>query len=452
MKTFNLIIFSFLAIVFVSCSTELHRSGQMSENYIAAGGDLYVTYKNDGKRFLLAMKLDPLVTKWEKRIANLSDEAVFRLYGDHIVSNCKAGEICFLSRDTGNNAFSFSSPVVMKKGYKGLTVSGSQVFGICATDEICSYDIDTEKKLWSKKIDDYRNIVFDFMVEDGRLFFGTETKIFALSTETGKDLWETDELNDLKTYAPVGDTILVNYEVIDGLDTSDGKSKWLTPYTGERIRCVMDGVLIAQSDTQFNILFAGNGSEISNYPRVGTTLLNCQEQLSLAAFTVKKSPDTQETAEYFDRIDILDAGSGVRVFDYRAEAGRTIMNIAAMFYEHFYIVVADDETEREARVERFSYADWEKDVSYDIPDPEAGKNIYITLTHIDSRHTIFRSAIMDLSENTPASNHLYVTETGELLGELSKHPDIITATSAYDIVIYDTYFNIIEKKITDFLK
>jgi len=59
---------------------------------------------------------------------------------------------------------------------------------------------------------------------------------------------------------------------------------------------------------------------------------------------------------------------------------------------------------------------------------------------------------MDLSENTPTKNHLYDTTTGKLLGELTKHPDIITPNNAYDIVVYDAYFNIIEKKITDFLK
>ena len=181
-------------------------------------------------------------------------------------------------------------------------------------------------------------------------------------------------------------------------------------------------------------------------------MLDCQNQLSLAAYTVKKKSDAEEVAQYFDKIDIFDAGSGERVFDYRADEGKTVLNIAAMLNNNFYFVIADEETERQARVDRYSYSEWEKNVSYIIPDPEAGKNIYITLTYIDSKYIIFRSAIMDLSENTPTKNHLYDADTGELFGELVKHPDIITSENAYDIIIYDNYFNIIEKKITDFLK
>jgi hypothetical protein len=345
----------------------------------------------------------------------------------------------------------------MKKGYKGLTVSGSQVFSLCKIDEVCSFNIETGEKLWSYKLSEEQDIVFDFMVEysvsePGYLFFGSDEKLFALSVADGKSVWESEELPELRTYAPIGDTILVNYEVIDGLDINTGESKWITPYSGERIRCVMDGQLVAQSESHFNFLWIENGKEIGNYPREGITMLNCQNQLSLAAFTVKKNPDNENRAEYFDRIDIYNTGSGKRVFDYRADEGKTLLNIAEMLNDFFYIVVADDQTDRKAEVHRYSYSNWEKDAVYSIPDPESGKNLYITLTYIDAKHSIFKSTIYDLSDNIPVKNHLYDTETGEMIGELVKHPEIITPNHAYDIVIYDEYFNIIQKKLSDFLK
>jgi len=435
----------------VSCSGELHRNGKMSENYIVSKGELFLTYEHNGSRFILALKLDPLVTKWEKKIADLTDEPVFRLYGDNIVTNCKDGEICFLSRENGSKNFSFESSVIMKKGYKGLTVLENRAYSLCRKNEICSFNIETKEKLWSHQLEEGTDIVFDFMIEGEKLFFGTENQIHALSIKTGKKIWTSDELPDLKTYYTVGETLLVNYEVIEGLDFNDGKSKWLTPYAGDRIRCVMDGLMIGQSETHFNTLFVENGIETTNYKREGITMLDCQSELSLAAYTVRKNPDAREVAEYFDRIDIFNAGTGERVFDFRAEEGKTVLNIAAMHKDYFYIVVADVETDRNARVDRHSYFEWEHDISYHIPDPQSGKNIYITLTHIDSEYTIFRSAIFDFSENTPTKNHLYSSQSGEFIGELIKHPDIITPNVAYDIVIYDTYFNIIEKKITDFL-
>ena len=268
MKQTTVLFLTMMAFFTVSCSSELHRNGTMSENFIVSQNQLFLTYENKGSRYILAVKLDPLGVKWEKKIASLSDNAVFRLYGDHIVCNCRKDEICFLSKETGNKTFSFQSSLVLEKGYKGLTVSESKVFSICEENEICAYDIDKEEKLWSYELDDENgDIVFDFMVADETLFFGTENRIYALSTENGDMLWKSEVLPGLKTYYPIGDTILVNYDVIDGLDIVSGESKWLEPYKGDRVRCVMDGLLVAESETHFNTLFVGNGVEIMNYKR-----------------------------------------------------------------------------------------------------------------------------------------------------------------------------------------
>ncbi len=449
---FTLSLSIFFIISVVSCSGELHRSGKMSENYIVSRDDLFLTYENDEKRYVFAVKLDPLSVNWEKEIANLSSDAVFKLHKDHIICNCEKGYICFLSAENGDNVFSFPSSLIMEAGFRGLAVSDSQVFSICEEKSICSYDIKTGEMLWNSEIKKGMEVVLDFSVKDKTLVYGSEKNIIALSTETGELIWKSEDLEELEKYDLLGETILVTYTEIDGLDISDGKSKWLSPYRGNSVRCTMDGVLIAASETHFTTLFIENGSEIMHYPREGTTLLKCHEEASLAAYTVKKNPLAEDKlADYYDKIYIFDAGTGKRIFDYRSDEDRTVLNIAEMLNENFYIVHADKKTEKNAIIDSFSYFNWEKEVSYTIPDPESGKNLHITLSHIDDEYTIF-TATVKLPDSYPATNYLFKTESGNLVGEMTKRPDIITSRFAYDIIIYDAYFNIIQRKMTDFLK
>jgi hypothetical protein len=74
----------------------------------------------------------------------------------------------------------------------------------------------------------------------------------------------------------------------------------------------------------------------------------------------------------------------------------------------------------------------------------------VTLVHRDTSYTVFkRTNILTPSD---ISFYLFETENGEFLGKMTGFPEVVYGGKAYDIIIYDDYFNIKEKKLPDFLE
>ena len=246
--------------------------------------------------------------------------------------------------------------------------------------------------------------------------------------------------------------MLADYDFIDGFAITTGESEWLQPYAG-KVRCINDGFVIAQSDEFFSVLFVKNGQEYWNYPRTGTTILSCNEEVSLAAFTVRNlEPQNSETAEnYFDKVYIFDISTGERIFDHTSDIDVKVINITGFSGSTFYIATESGNIEsKNITIEKYSTNYLEKELSYTFPKGTDDPEIFITLVHSDTAYTVFKKTNILIPSDI--AFYLFETESGKFLGKMTGFPEIVYGGKAIDIIDYDDYFNIKEKTLPDFLE
>ena len=196
-----------------------------------------------------------------------------------------------------------------------------------------------------------------------------------------------------------------------------------------------------------------NGQEYWNYPRTGTTILSCNEEVSLVAFTVRnlELQNGENGESYFDKVYIFDIATGERIMEHTSDIDVKVVNITGFSGSTFYIATESGETgPTNVTVEKYSTNSLEKELSYTFPKGTDSPEIFITLIHSDPTHTVFKETnILSPSE---ISFYLFETGSGELLGKMTGFPEVVYGGKAVDIIDYDDYFNIKEKTLTDFLE
>jgi len=450
MKYSVLILFVFSLFFSVSCNSDIHRDGTVLY-YTESGGKLYLIYKNNEQNHILTADLEPLSTKWEKSISGDKEAPELKIFDKYLACNCEENKVCLLSVENGKTVISFDSELIFNKNTKGFLVNEGKVYSLCNESEICAFDIEKNELLWNYKLGESENITADFKIQNGTVLFGNSSSIIkALSTGTGELKWESEPLPNLVDIYLFPETLLADYEFVNGLDLSTGNSKWIAPYEG-RVRCILDGTVISQSNDYFSALYIENGVKLWEYPRNGTTILTCEEGLNLAAFTVKNYNDVPATdTEYFDKIYIFNVSSFEKVFETNSDREYTVLNLTGFNETNFYIAKKHLQETGNITVERYSSTTFELEKSFIFSVNKPKEEIYISWIHTDPSFTVIRRS--SISDTTDETYYLFDNESGALLGEMTGIPEIMTSTKAYDIISYDNYFNVIEKTLDDFLK
>lgn len=450
MKYSAFLLFFFLLFISVSCNSEIHRDGTVLY-YSESDGTLYLIYQNNDKNHILSADLEPLSTKWEKTISGDMKTPVIKIFDNYIACNCKENMVCILSADNGKTKISFDSDLVFTPDSKGFLVNEGKVFSLCNSSEICAYDIEKSEMLWSYKLETGEKITAEIKIENGFVLYGnSKNKVKALSSKTGELVWQSEELTGLSTIYTFPETVLTDYEKVDGLDLSTGTAKWLSPYEG-KVRCILDGTVITQSEEYFSTLYIENGQKIWEYPRNGTTILSCQEEANLAAFTVKNynNPQLAEDAEYFDKIYIFNVSSGEKVFENNSDLEFKVLNISGFTVDNFYVALEKKQKTEKIQVDKYSTDSFELEKSFVFSIDNPGNEIFVSWLHTDPDYTVI--GVSDISNTDDSSYYLFETDSSELIGKMTGFPEIITSTKCYDIITYDEYFNVIEKNLDDFV-
>ena len=442
-----------LSLLFcVSCSETFHKNGKMLF-YTSEKDNIYIIYQKDMQNYLFASKLSPFSEKWEKNISGHPLTPAVRIFGDLLACNCKKDFVCLLDRGTGSTVFETESRLVFSPDSIGFTVENGKVYTLCGENSVCAFDIGSGEKIWEKALNAEETLAAEFKIEENLFFYGTkESGITALKLSSGERAWGTEPLENLNDFHTFPETLLADYDFIDGFDITTGESEWLQPYAG-RVRCINDGFVIAQSDEFFSVLFVKNGQEYWNYPRTGTTILSCSEEVSLAAFTVRnlESQDPESAGNYFDKVYIFDISTGERIVEHSSDLNVKVINITGFSGSTFYIATESGNPDsKTVTIEKYSTNSLEKELSYSFPKGNDDPEIFITLVHSDASNTVFKKTnILNPSE---ISFYLFSTGNGELLGKMTGFPEVVYGGKAYDIIDYDDYFNIKEKTLTDFLE
>jgi hypothetical protein len=436
----------------ISCSETFHKNGKMLF-YTSEKDNMYIIYQKDQQNYLFASTLSPFSEKWEKNISGHPGTPVVKIFGDMLACNCKKDRVCLLNREKGDIVFEAASKLVFSPDSKGFIVEDGKVYTLCEENSICSFDIESGEKIWENALNGEETLSAEFKIEENLFFYGTEKSgITALNLSDGKTVWKTEPLVNLNNFHTFPETLLADYDFINGYGISNGESEWLQPYAG-KVRCINDGFVIAQSDEFFSVLFVKNGQEYWNYPRTGTTILSCNEEVSLAAFTIRNiEPQNPESAgNYFDKVYIFDISTGERIVEHTSDMNVKVINITGFSGTTFYIATeSGDVAAKEISVEKYSTNSLEKELSYTFPKGNDDPEIFINLIHTDTKYTVFkRTNVLVPSE---ISFYLFETESGNFMGRMTSFPEVVYGGKAYDIIDYDDYFNIKEKTLTDFLE
>lgn len=437
----------------ISCEETYHHDGAMLF-YTSEKSDLYIIYQKDLQNHLVYSKLSPLSEKWRRNISGHPTAPSVKIFENMIACNCRKGYVCLLDKENGKTLFSAESKLVFSTDSIGFTVEDGNVYTLCGENSVCSFDIESGEKRWETEISESMSIVTELKIEDEMLFYGTSTgEITAIDKNCGEIKWKAAGLNELADFYTFPDTLLVDYENVNGFSTATGENQWLVPYQG-KVRCINDGFVIAQSNDFFSVLFLKNGMEHWNYPRTGTTILSCNEGSSYVAFTVRSlepSYDSADVPDYFDKVYIFDVSSGEKVFDYNSGEGIKVINITGFSGEKFYVAAKVEENSvKMISVEKYSLNSWEKEAAYSFPEEENDSEIFVALVYSDSEYTVFKKT--NILSSNEFSFYLFETESGELLGKMSGFPEAIYGGKAYDIINYDDYFNVEETTLPGFLE
>lgn len=436
----------------VSCSETFHKNGKMLF-YTSEKDSMFVIYQKDMQNYLFASTLLPFSEKWERNISGHPGTPVVRIFGDLLACNCRKDFVCLLDRETGKTVFEAASKLVFSPESAGFIVENGKVYTLCEENSICAFDIESGEKIWETALNAEETLSAEFKIEEDLFFYGTGISgITALELSDGKTVWKSEPLENLNDFHTFPETLLVDYDFIDGYAVSTGESEWLQPYAG-KVRCINDGFVIAQSDEFFSVLFVKNGQEYWNYPRTGTTILSCNEEVSLAAFTVRNlDPQNSETAEnYFDKVYIFDISTGERIFEHTSDINVKVINITGFSGSTFYIATESGEPENmTVTVEKYSTNSLEKELGYSFPKGTDEPEIFITLVHRDAEYTVFKKT--NILNPSDISFYLFESGSGTLLGKMTGFPEVVYGGKAVDIIDYDDYFNIKEKNMTDFLE
>ena len=442
-----------IALLFcVSCSETFHKNGKMLF-YTSEKDNIYIIYQKDMQNYLFASALSPLSEKWERNISGHPGTPVARIFGDLLACNCKKDFVCLLDRESGRTVFETASKLVFSPDSKGFIVENGKVYTLCGENSICAFDAASGEKIWETALNAEETLAAEFKIEENLFFYGTkESGITALKLSSGEKAWTSEPLENLNDFHTFPETLLADYDFIDGFDITTGESEWLQPYAG-KVRCINDGFVIAQSDEFFSVRFVKNGQEYWNYPRTGTTILSCSEEVSLAAFTVRnlESQDPESAGNYFDKVYIFDISTGERIVEHSSDINVKVINITGFSGSTFYIATESGETgSKNINIEKYSTNSLEKELSYKFPKETDDPEIFITLVHSDTSHTVFKKT--NILTPTDISFYLFDTESAALLGKMTGFPEVVYGGKAYDIIDYDDYFNIKEKTLTDFLE
>lgn len=447
-----LILLVILMLLNISCSETFHKDGKMLF-YTSEKDSMYVIYQKNQQNYLLAAKLSPFSEKWEKNISGHPVSPVVRIFGEFLACNCRKDYVCLLDRENGNTVFEAESKLVFSPDSKGFTTENGKVYTLCGENSVCSFDIESGEKIWERALDTEETLAAEFDLEENLFFYGTEKSgITALDLSDGKVVWKTEPLQNLNDFHAFPETLLADYDFVDGFGLTTGESEWLQPYSG-KIRCLNNGFVIAQSDEFFSVLFLKNGQEYWNYPITGTTILSCNEEVSLAAFTVRNfEPQNSESAgNYFDKIYIFDISTGERVFDHTSGEGVKVVNITGFSGSVFYVATEiENNSEKIITIGKYSTNSMEEELAYSFPKDTDDPEIFITLVHEDAKYIVFKKT--NVLVPSEVSFYLFETESGEFLGRMTGFPEVVYGGKAVDIIDYDDYFNIKEKDLSDFLE
>ena len=436
----------------ISCSETFHKNGKMLF-YTSEKDNIYIIYQKDMQNYLFASALSPLSEKWERNISGHPATPVARIFGDLLACNCKKDFVCLLDRENGRTVFETASKLVFSPDSKGFIVENGKVYTLCGENSICAFDTASGEKIWETALNAEETLAAEFKIEENLFFYGTkESGITALKLSSGEKAWTSEPLENLNDFHTFPETLLADYDFIDGFDITTGESEWLQPYAG-KVRCINDGFVIAQSDEFFSVLFVKNGQEYWNYPRTGTTILSCNEEVSLVAFTVRnlELQNGENGESYFDKVYIFDIATGERIMEHTSDIDVKVVNITGFSGSTFYIATESGEAgPTNVTVEKYSTNSLEKELSYTFPKASGSSEIFITLIHSDPAHTVFKET--NIQNPSEISFYLFETENGELLGKMTGFPEVVYGGKAVDIIDYDDYFNIKEKKLSDFLE
>ena len=436
----------------ISCSETFHKNGKMLF-YTSEKDNLYIIYQKDQQNYLFASKISPISEKWERNISGHPGTPVVKIFGDMLACNCRKDYVCLLDRETGKTVFETTSKLVFSPESIGFTVENGKVYTLCEENSICAFDIESGEKIWETPLNAEDTLPAEFEIEENLFFYGTQTDgITALNLSDGKKVWQTGKLENLNNFHTFPETLLADYDFINGFSLSSGESEWLQPYSG-KVRCINDGFVIAQSEEFFSVLFVKNGLEYWNYPRTGTTILSCNEEVSLAAFTVRnfESQDPESAGNYFDKVYIFDISTGERIFEHSSDINVRVINITGFSGSTFYIATESGGAgSKSIIIEKYSTNSLEKELFYTFSKTTDEPEIFITLIHSDSTYTVFKKT--NVLTPSDISFYLFKTENGEFLGKMTGFPEVVYGGKAVDIIDYDDYFNIKEKKLSDFLE
>jgi len=442
-----------LFTIFTSCTDDIHREGKMLF-YQSTGSELFIIYQNKDQNYLFRSELSPLTPGWDKVISGHPSTPAFFFFDDMIFLNCRKDMVCLLDSKSSETLISVKSPLVVTLQSKGFVVNDDVLYTICDGETICAHNIKTGIEMWKFQLKADEKISVQFIVDDGLLFYGNDSgEVVALDMKKGVEKFRVKNLEDLSGIYPFPETVVADSSVINGYEKTGGDEKWINSYEG-KVRCVTDGFIVAQSSDFFSVLYAENGMESWSYPRAGTTFLNCQETLALAAFTVKNLEEdvdeTEDVTEYFDKVYIFDVASSEKIFDYRSSEGKRVLNITGFMTDRFHIALENRlEKYNEITVKKFSTTNFEEEIGYVFSHDLTNDEIYVSFVHSDINYAVIRvTEITDPSEET---NYLFESSTGDLLGRMGNYPEIVNGQNAYDIIPYDDYFNIVEKTLPDFL-
>ena len=436
----------------ISCSETFHKNGKMLF-YTSEKDTMFVIYQKDMQNYLFASTLSPFSEKWVRNISGHPGTPVVKIFGDLLACNCRKDYVCLLDRETGKTVFEAASKLVFSPESTGFIVENGRVYTLCEENSICAFDIESGEKIWETAFNGEETLSAEFKIEENLFFYGTEISgITAADLSDGKTLWKTEPLENLNDFHTFPETLLVDYDFIDGFALSTGESEWLQPYAG-KVRCINDGFVIAQSEEFFSVLFVKNGQEYWSYPRTGTTILSCNEEVSLAAFTIRNlDQQSSETAEnYFDKVYIFDISTGERIFEHTSDINVKVINITGFSGSTFYIATESGDPENMmVNIEKYSTNSLEKELGFSFPKGTDEPEIFITLVHSDAEYTVFKKT--NILNPSDISFYLFESESGTLLGRMTGFPEVVYGGKAVDIIDYDDYFNIKEKNLSDFLE
>ena len=451
-RRFTLILLVISLFLCISCSETFHKNGKILF-YTSEKDTMYVIYQKNQQNYLFASTLSPFSEKWERNISGHPLTPAVKIFGEMLACNCRKDFVCLLDRESGKTVFETASKLVFSPDSKGFTVEDGKVYTLCEENSVCAFNIESGEKIWEKILGTEERLSAEFKIDENLFFYGTDSSgITALNLSDGETAWSTGVLENLNDFYTFPETLLADYDFIDGFGITTGKSEWLQPYSG-KIRCINDGFVIAQSDEFFSVLFVKNGQEYWNYPRTGTTILSCNEEVSLAAFTVRnlESQDSETAENYFDKVYIFDISTGERIFDHTSDINVKVINITGFSGSTFYIATESGSPEsKEIIIEKYSTNSLEKELSFSFPKGTDDPEIFIALIHRDANYTVFKK--MNILTPSDISFYLFETESGTLLGKMSGFPEVVYGGKAIDIIDYDDYFNIKEKNLSDFLE